>query len=204
MERRLTIFPGTSNPHLSRKRAEIDLPALPTLSPSIPEIPVSIHHHRSILRPKIPVNVSSVSHSALKRPKTERAFGQEKDPWLVYHTVLTEDQAGSVTLAYRQEPAFPIVAIKERKKTVDDPMCKLSRTFHPNVVALQEVFLNQNTLYFMYECMVVSLTAIQASPCGSLAAYEIATICREVVFKRYVYDNLLMGGLGTPWPTVYP
>lgn len=183
MERRLTIFPGTSNPHLIRKRAEINLPALPTpptLSPSISEIPVPTYTRRSIPHPKIPVNVSSASQSSFKRPKAERNFAQEKDPWLVYHTVLTEDQAGPVTLAYRQEPAFPIVAIKERKKTVDDPMCRLYKTSHPNVVALQEVFLNQNTLYFMYESMVVSLAAIQASPCGNLAAYEIATVCKEV------------------------
>jgi len=104
MKRRLTIFPGTSNPYFIKKRIKINLFALftpLTFFFFISETPVPTYNRRFILYSKIPVNVFLVNQNSFKRPKVKRNFAQKKDPWLIYYIILTEDQAKPVILIYR-------------------------------------------------------------------------------------------------------
>lgn len=47
-------------------------------------------------------------------------------------------------------------------------------------MSLHEVYVHDERLYFIYECMDVSLAEIQATPYGEFAAFQIDTICKEV------------------------
>lgn len=73
------------------------------------------------------------------------------------------------------------IAIVKRQVCNDREMLKQLTTYHhDNLVALYDTFLDEDSLYFVYESEDVSLAQIQASPIEPLDSTHIATICSEV------------------------
>lgn len=101
-------------------------------------------------------------------------------PWENYYVILKENQAGEVTIAYRQEPGRQIVAVRELKPAPDNALENLRPISHTNVVTFQCAYLNNNMLYFVYDYMDVSLAEIQSTPCGKFASFQIAAICKDL------------------------
>ncbi len=98
-------------------------------------------------------------------------------PWRTYHKFMMLDQAGPAIIAHSN---FSLVAIKERKAEdrhqIDDTISITSSY----VVNLERTFLDEGTIYIVYECMDSALRNIRSCPKGDLEACEIAAVCKEV------------------------
>ena len=193
--RRRTVFPGNeareylSFTSQSRKRRAVSPPLFvpepsPPISPVPPIVPSKRREiHRQSLGPLLPVKleakvdrshlVDNIEHDA----SNFDAVSQDS-PWKTFRPVLTEDQAGPVTLAHQIESNFKIVAIRKRNAAYRKGL--ITRCSHKNLVALQEVFFRDDNFYFVYEPMAVSLAALQCVPGDKLLAYEIAAVSKEV------------------------
>ena len=197
MEKRITVFPGNETRDLftfnSRKRRAVSPPAAKSpplfLADSPPVSPVPPPKRRETNHPSLGPLLPVKSKGSTERPhfvydkehdtSSFDAVSQES-PWKRYRPVLTEDQAGPITLAHKVESSFTIVAIRERKGAYRKGV--ITRCSHKNLVALQEVFFHDDVdaFYFVYEPMAVSLAALHCVPGDKLLAYEIAAISKEV------------------------
>lgn len=87
------------------------------------------------------------------------------------------DQEGPAIIAHT---GFSLVAIKERKAENRDQINDIILICSNYIVNLKRVFLNNSTIYLVYECMDIALRNIRSCPKGSLTACEIAAVCKEV------------------------
>ena len=195
MEKRRTVFPGGEPRELlastSRKRRAVSPPlSSPTLfvetpPPIAPVPPVALsarrEAHRQPVGRLLPIKSNAQEQdSASVLSSQQVAFGSValEPPFRRYKPVLTEDQAGMITVAHSINSAFDVVAI--RKRNVPYRKGSVSRCSQKNLVALKEAFYYENCFYFAYEPMVVSLVALQCVPGDDFVAYEILAVAKEV------------------------
>jgi serine/threonine protein kinase len=139
--------------------------------------------------PRLPLNVNR------KVTSINNANIQNESPWKKFHGFLEIYQAGWGTVAYENCSAFPVVIIKKIRVESAKVPERVKNISHANVVHLHEVFSDFSDgpcLYMVYDCMSVSLTDIQSTPCGSFEEFEIAAICNEVTHlpaKERLYTN---------------
>ncbi|KAL9083483.1 MAG: hypothetical protein Q9165_008510 [Trypethelium subeluteriae] len=142
--------------------------------------------------PRIPVFVRPSSNIFSSNPSTVRQSEHLKttygSPWDAYRQLLREDQAGPATFACLKNPSFAVSVVKEHRYSSTAPV--LRSVSHPNIVQITEAFLQQDTVYLIYNVMTVSLREIKASPVGDLEEYELAAVCKEVNFAGYVGSTL--------------
>ena len=93
---------------------------------------------------------------------------------------MKEDQAGEVTIAYKNAIYYQIIVIREYRYNSNNKAKKLSNCGYSNIVDLKEVFRTQNKLFFVYEWIDVSIAEVQSAPYGKFVLYQIAAICKEV------------------------
>ncbi|KAL2049561.1 hypothetical protein ABVK25_010140 [Lepraria finkii] len=193
-DKRSTIFPGNSSIDTSRKRqAETGLETLRLSASKIPKAPRFVHNQqRPRPRPPsipLPVNLGSSQYSSRSRftskPKqvpVSYGFACVKgDPWQECYAILKEDQGGQVTIAHKQEVEHPMIAIRETKIAKSSCVESLAGCLHENIVSLFGAYIDNETIFFVYECMDVTLAEIQSTPYGGLASYQIAVVCKEVL-----------------------
>ena len=179
-EKRTTRFPGDS---VLGKRPADDSSIQQRLSASNLSRLSSFHS-----RPqppaliKLKVNPDSQQYSARTRYQRSSKGLHWKDgsPWSDYYAVMKEDQAGEVTIAYKNAIHHQIVVIREYRHNSNNEAKKLSNCGHSNIVDLKEVFRTQDVLFFVYEWIDVSIAEVQSAPYGKFASYQIAAICKEV------------------------
>ncbi len=192
-----TTFPGNLPVTLGKRRAETEIDSTDLLDSKIPKVSKPLEEklrNNPPLGRRFPVNPHSNQYSPTSRlPKdtqqvSARKFFHECDPWHgdEYQAILKEGQGGGITIAHRQALSHPIIAVKEHACSDSQRIKNLVRFSHKNIVSLHEVYIHNERLYFIYECMDVSLAEIQATPYGEFAAFQIATICKEVgIFGSY-------------------
>ena len=152
----------------------------------IPPIPrTSPNHLRKYKAPSIqhqrfPIKIGNTSTEAPSVPVAPAKKVKPTDkcsPWRTYHKFMMLDQAGPATIAHSN---FSLVAIKERKAEdwhqIDD-IISITSSY---VVNLERTFLDEGTIYMVYECMDIALRNIRSCPKGDLEACEIAAVCKEV------------------------
>ena len=183
MERRVTVFPGNAQSFQMRRTqtSSEESTVKPTVSPTAAPVtlPPVTSSHCSDLPPRLPLK-AHLSPAAGSTKNNIRDFWHRRDPREAYQSILTEDQAGLVTVAHRLQATLPIVVIKTFSNANFEHAKKLKRVLHPNIMSLVEVLSSPPTLHIVYEHMSLSLAAVQASPCRPFANYEIAAIVKEV------------------------
>jgi len=199
-DRRATVFPGNANVSLPSKRpAEAESESSLRLSLSnIPKVPKFLQDQPRKRPAQLPVKVNPTSQrfsptkspnvaprSRLSQPDKSSHVAQgtlyhRRNPWKEYYAILREEQAGNVTLAHKQELEHPIVVVKQQRCTNSTSVKGVAPCSHENVVSLLEIFYDEDVVFFIYECMDVSLAEIQSTRYGNLASYQIAAVCREV------------------------
>ena len=198
-ERRLTQFPGSSSTTKSgTRRFESEREARLSAS-KIPKVPEFLQSQSRNPPPAIPLKVNPSSQQFLPTSrfskKTEtvtrkpNAILQNGNPWRTYYAILSEDQAGQVTVAYKNEIEHPMFAIKEHVCKDSESVKQLVMCSHKNIVALYDAYLDNDSLYLIYECLQISLAEVQSTQYGDLATFQIAAVCREVC-KYLVFDSM--------------
>ena len=196
-ERRMTVFPGSSTARVPNKRqnTEEEEKSSQRLSASkIPKIPDSlVGKQRSQPPAPLPVKVKPGSaryrHQSGPFPTLEHsnvAF-RKGSPWSYCRAILGEVHDGSVTLAHSKDRRHEIYAIRQQKCADTSSIKRLTRFQHDNLVTLHMTYLDDNSLYFLYEPMDVSLAEIQSTPLGALESSHLAAVCIEV--RSFVSHN---------------
>jgi len=186
-----TTFPGNLPVALGKRRADTEVESTDLLNSKIPKVSKPLEDKLRNNPPvgrRFPVNPNSNQYSPTSRfPKDSqqvsgRKFIHDCDPWHgnEYQAILKESQDGGITIAHRQALIHPIIAVKEHACSDSQGIKNFVRCSHKNIMSLHEVYVHDERLYFIYECMDVSLAEIQATPYGEFAAFQIATICKEV------------------------
>ena len=147
--RRLTKFPGNSSVNSLRKRHAEGEPEDRTSK--IPKAPELLQVQKRTHPPAIPLktNLSSQQFTASTRfPKrTDNtshqrvAICQKGNPQQKYYIILRENQAGQVTVAYKNEIEHPILAVKEHVCGESTSVKNLTRCSHKNLVCLYDAYL---------------------------------------------------------------
>lgn len=165
-EKRLTTFPGRQL-HVK--------PLVPNLtkSPKSSKLP-----QKQQIPPRLPLNVNATSNIKYANTITPR----KESPWTKFHGFLEVDQAGPGIVAYQKCSTFPTVIIKKIKGEDAKVPERIKNVSNANIVSLREIFSYRTSHYIVYDCMSVSLTDIQATPCGDFAEFEIVAICKEVSY----------------------
>ena len=190
------MFPGGEPQELltstSRKRRAVSPPlSSPTLfvetpPPIAPVPPVALSArpeiHGQPIGPILPIkNYTQKQDSSRSFPGNEHVSFDSvalEPPFRRYKPILTEDQAGMITVAHSINSAFDVVAI--RKRSVPYRKGSVLRCSQKNLVALKEAFYYEDCFYFVYEPMAVSLAALQCVPGDDFVAYEISAVAKEV------------------------
>lgn len=163
----VTLIPRTSPNHLRKYKAS------------------GIQHQRFPVKISNPTTeVLSVSAAPAKKPKST----DKCSPWETYHKFMMLDQAGPAIIAHSK---FSLVAIKERPAGDRDQIDDIISITSSYLVNLERIFLDESTIYLVYECMDVALRNICSCPKGDLEACEIAAVCKEVDRHRSSVDSLL-------------
>ncbi|KAI9779394.1 MAG: hypothetical protein M1835_004697, partial [Candelina submexicana] len=182
LERRVTLFPGSSSSS-SQKRSATE--------PNVDGIPAPRKIVKRILPPRIPlgINPASKCFSTSASHSSHLIKFQESSPWVKYHRFLNLDQAGSAMIAYEKCAQFPTAVLKE--SSVTHIGHHIPRSSHANIVLLREIFSHNDILYFVYEPMSICLADLQSTPCGTFTEYEIAAICQEILHGlHYIHKDL--------------
>jgi len=155
-----------------------DIPPIPRTSPNhlrkYPAPAVQQQHQR------FPIKIGNTSTEASSVPVAPAKKVKPTDicsPWRTYHKFMMLDQAGPATIAHSN---FSLVAIKERKAEDRHQIDDIVSITSSYVVNLERTFLDEGTIYLVYECMDIALRNIRSCPKGDLEACEIAAICKEV------------------------
>ena len=196
-QRTNTKFPGNSP--LGKRRAETDLES-PRLSASnIPKVPRFLGTRQRVSPPaQLPIKpnhrsqqFSPTSRFDKQKPAPlSRSFVNHCNPWQghEYLAILKGSHRNGVIIAHKQEISHPMVAVTQCDHSAN--VKNLISCSSQNLVHLYEVYNHDDKLYFMYECMDISLCDIQATPYGDFAPYQIAAICQEVISITLLGINL--------------
>ncbi|KAL6714252.1 hypothetical protein ACLMJK_007675 [Lecanora helva] len=205
LQRTHTRFPGNAVGSPAKRLAETDLagpakrggdiPASRLSASTIPSPPKFVERQQRIRPPAtlpIKANLRSQQFSPTPRfgPKekgtsNQQDFVQRCDPWQEsgYRRIL-KDEHSQMVVAHKQEISHPIVIAKEHQLTGQQKTANIVRCNHENIVHIIEAYVNESIVTFIYERMDVSLSEIQATPYGQLAAYQIAAICQKVRIRH--------------------
>ncbi|GBF59744.1 serine/threonine-protein kinase [Trichophyton mentagrophytes] len=119
---------------------------------------------------------------------------QQGEPWAVYRRFIEEDQAGGAVIAHTMNPAFDLVAVKERKIVASKATNSLRTAFHSNIVCLNEIFENEGVVFLIYEYIDyshVSLGDLGNSLGHPLNEVELAAICKQALDGlSYIHKKL--------------
>lgn len=96
-----------------------------------------------------------------------------------YHELMTLDQAGPAVIGYDDTDRCSFVAIKRRKRPEGSSIPQVQVKSN-HLVSLKDMYIEGNDIVFIYEQMDVSLRHITGIARGSLKAFQIAAICKEV------------------------
>ena len=116
------------------------------------------------------VEAKHKNYTQLVQSKTQRS----------YHEFMALDQAGPAVIAHENVKDEVFVAIKRVKRVDPKPVYQIPDSRSDQLVNIKEMFLEDNKIVIVYEQMDVSLRHIMAVNGGSLQAFEITAICREV------------------------
>lgn len=154
-EKRLTKFPGSAtNAVLDKRRVEPDSNSPSSASTFDLSKRIFVSQPQKRIRPpQIPLkaNPQSGHYSFISRfnePTDE--ICHQGNPWQEYYAILKEDQAGQVTVAYKNELNHSIMVIKELKVVHKDSCKQLKRCLHANIVSFEKAFLEGDQLYLVY------------------------------------------------------
>ncbi|KAI9673510.1 MAG: hypothetical protein M1822_009937 [Bathelium mastoideum] len=172
-QKRVTQFPRPfgQDPERGPKRP-LEAPEVPLHNKSskknpIPRLPVPVR-----VDGRVPATVSGAGASSLS------------SPWHIYTKLMREDQAGPAIVAYAsntrpgQDACLRFCAIKKYRghgRTI----IEYGRKSHANLVAMVDVFEHDDYISVAYEHMIMSLTALRASPLSLFHETEIAFICKQ-------------------------
>ncbi len=123
-------------------------------------------------------------------PQPKALILQNESPWLKYHEILNEDQAGPYIITHKNDPKFTAVVVKQRPIThLSRNQIILIQVKHPNIISLQEAFVSQDIyLIYKHSYIDVTLKEIRASLSITFKDYELAAIYKEVNFKGGLYS----------------
>ena len=133
--------------------------------------------------PMLPKKPNTAETQPNKLRKTVFAINlptNSSSPWDRYQPILIENQAGTATLAHGNNPSFPIVAIKCRKCSPEE-LRHVTQCRHENITAFTETYHHDDQIYFIYECVMMSLAEVQSTPCNDFAPYEIAAVSKAIL-----------------------
>ena len=202
-DKRTTIFPGANVNSFGKRPAETGPDKPSRLSASqLPKVPAFLNREQRPHPPApLPVKANPDSQrfsppSRVSQGRVNSVQGQgfvchKGTPWQKYHAIIRDDQAGEVTVAHGQKPKHPIIAVKEQKCRDGDAIKRLCSCSHENIISLYEAYHEGEAVFFIYECMDVSLAEIQSTSHGNLLSFQIAAVCREVC--QYLVDVPLPG-----------
>ena len=116
---------------------------------------------------------------AMEAKKKENQPLIRATPQRRYHELMTLDQAGPAVIGYDDTDRCSFVAIKRRKRPEGSfiPQVQVKSN---HLVSLKDMYIEGNDIVFIYEQMDVSLRHITGIARGSLKAFQIAAICKEV------------------------
>ena len=151
----------------------VELTSQDILSISLNHLQKNLHQHFSVKSNNTFIKAFSVSVASAKKAKST----DKCSSWQTYHKFMMLNQAKPAIIAHKN---FFLVAIKERKvknwHQIDDI---ISITFS-YVVNLERTFLNENTIYIVYECMNITLRNIHFCLKEDLEVCEIVAVCKKV------------------------
>ncbi|KAI9706224.1 MAG: hypothetical protein M1812_008238 [Candelaria pacifica] len=155
--------------------------------------PQKLEKKRKYERERFPINTNdlSVREENLRKHRSQFISSREGKPSLLYHCFLKMDLAGETFIGSQSgDPNYHLVAIKRHSLLSKQSPSKLERTAHKNIVSLQDILLNDDHIYLIYEKMEVSLSQLQAS-LKTLEEVHIVTICAEVLSGVNYIDSEL-------------
>jgi serine/threonine protein kinase len=144
---------------------------------------------RQKLQRMVPVSQNPTSFSS-----KDYICKEELDPWQKYQKIFKIEQAGLAIFAHVKNSTFKEAVIKETKIKGKDVLDKIKPTSHKNLVHLHEALYYDDSIFFSYEVMDVSLSQVFCTPLGQLQPYEVAAFCVEVLIGiEYIHNTLKWG-----------
>jgi serine/threonine protein kinase len=138
----------------------------------------TISHKRHRLKRRFPIDVRPPSDErALELKKRGSSLWEVGAPWVKYKRCMGTE-TGKTCLAYEIKAPGNIVAIKPSSNTGISQTREFVRPSHANIVRLLSTFLTQDTVYFVYERMDITLEHLYTGV--SLGESDISFICKEV------------------------
>jgi len=110
----------------------------------------------------------------------KRRVGSE--PKTLYHEWMILDQAGPAIIGCDNTRAGNMVAIKRVKRPEQYSGRYMQPFVSDHVVNVKDMYCEDNEITIIYEQMDVSLRQITGTLSGQLKAFEIAAICKEVLW----------------------
>ncbi|KAF3481567.1 uncharacterized protein GIQ15_04326 [Arthroderma uncinatum] len=196
------LLEGNNTPELQHKPS----------SSLITELPLEPKEHTSATKfqrrpgwkpPHLPISAKRTSAERIDGTKRFAShFPESGSLWAKYKQFTKARGPGKVVLAYEIKSPKVIVAIKECKAADTERAQLLFRTSHPNIVNLQDAFIDERDVYLAYERMDLPLEQLHSDI--KLEERHIATICREVLLGlSYIHQQLQICHLSVKCSTIF-
>jgi hypothetical protein len=145
------------------------------------------HRHRNEVRAELP-STPSIN----KKGKLMADFVKYGHPYKLmdrFFVGLEPRFSGINAVEFTQDAPVAFVKKLEMRES-EVAVHRLMETSHPNLVNLQEVFISERSMFFVYERWGITLKEIQdLQPIFRLGEVEVATICREVCIINQIKKN---------------
>ncbi|KAH2457213.1 hypothetical protein KXV25_005403 [Aspergillus fumigatus] len=148
------------------------------------------HRHRNEVRTELP-STPSIN----KKGKLMADFVKYGHPYKLmdrFFVGLEPRFSGINAVEFTQDA--PVAFVKKLEMSESEvAVHRLMETSHPNLVNLQEVFISERSIFFVYERWGITLKEIQdLQPIFRLGEVEVATICREIL-QGLLYIHRILG-----------
>ncbi|KAK9543458.1 hypothetical protein V6Z79_010129 [Aspergillus fumigatus] len=148
------------------------------------------HRHRNEVRAELP-STPSIN----KKGKLMADFVKYGHPYKLmdrFFVGLEPRFSGINAVEFTQDAPVAFVKKLEMRES-EVAVHRLMETSHPNLVNLQEVFISERSIFFVYERWGITLKEIQdLQPIFRLGEVEVATICREIL-QGLLYIHRILG-----------
>lgn len=116
---------------------------------------------------------------------------KEFDPWQKYRKPFKIEQAGPAILTHVKNSTFEEAVIRETKIKGKGVLDRIKPTSQKNLVHRHEAVHYDDSIFFSYAVMDISLSKVPCTPLGQLGPYEVAAFCAEVLIGiKYIHGTL--------------